>query len=818
MLQQIKYIHRRLAGFGAWAWPDLALALAMAAVACSINWQLFITPIYESGDFAANALQIQKAQTFSELLGNYSRFRFHHPGPAFFYVYGACEAIFYRLLGIVPAPQNAEMLGQILLSITAIVGTLGIIRRNCTSTVILPLTTALTILFIYAISNASPGSALVSIWAPHFIIFWFPLFMVACASLAVGNWNHLPVVAFSAMMLFHAHVAQTLFVGTLGGLALATTIFREVSAATLARTLRAQWVAILIGTGIVALFAFPILLDYVLNTPGNIGMILQHERKYPGLRNTLQQSLLYTASFFTFTSQAEQVLGGVKPGFTSLLNGSLFVRVYWSLVLVFGSFTALSVIIHRPGISRFAKYLVIQAAVVVVLFVYWAAKLTGPFYTFNGFFFFTLQWVLLLAFAVTLAETYSVSFRKETAAALACALASTMLLSAPELQNVNFGTPDAHRVAEAVAGATAKPVYLQFDGDDWDLAVGVASALRRQGMQFCVSPNWAFLFGHDALCQGDSRLRFARGTSDCASPCRVILRHGDVAVEYMPRFSAVVRLPLRLTAADNLTQKDNFLPPEGGSRWSNKSSEIRFLLARPEETAGPYSFTITGSMLPGRPVKVWLNGRALGEISSEGRGSRSFPLSDGALRWDDENVVRMEVDNAGPLNQDPRELGYFFENIQITGGKSGGLVTFEVIPESVAPRLLTGVTWKFDQVFRHDGHYVEIGNLAKGPMWSSYNGSDANVGGISAVIVDARNGCVVIPVGHGPALTGQRVWLSDASTHKKLLELPLVGLDGKWRLYAVHYDPGITKVEVFVEDRGSGWGQWIAVGQPRACP
>ncbi len=71
----------------------------------------FGSPIFEVGDFAANALQIEHAKHLSEWLGNYSRFGFHHPGPAFFYVYAIGDLVFRDLLHLVQAPANAYLLG-----------------------------------------------------------------------------------------------------------------------------------------------------------------------------------------------------------------------------------------------------------------------------------------------------------------------------------------------------------------------------------------------------------------------------------------------------------------------------------------------------------------------------------------------------------------------------------------------------------------------------------------------------------------------------------------------------------------------------------
>src|SRR5208337_1374894 len=71
----------------------IIVGIVFVAVLLALNTDLFRRPIYEWADFAANSIQIQNAKHFRELLGNYSRWGFHHPGPVFFYVFAAGELL-----------------------------------------------------------------------------------------------------------------------------------------------------------------------------------------------------------------------------------------------------------------------------------------------------------------------------------------------------------------------------------------------------------------------------------------------------------------------------------------------------------------------------------------------------------------------------------------------------------------------------------------------------------------------------------------------------------------------------------------------------
>src|SRR4029077_7570527 len=65
---------------------------------------------YETDDYAADSLQIIKAKHFRETLGQYSRYGFHHPGPAFFYVLGWGEFLFSDATHLVPTPFNGQLI------------------------------------------------------------------------------------------------------------------------------------------------------------------------------------------------------------------------------------------------------------------------------------------------------------------------------------------------------------------------------------------------------------------------------------------------------------------------------------------------------------------------------------------------------------------------------------------------------------------------------------------------------------------------------------------------------------------------------------
>src|ERR1700735_4386488 len=91
----------------AWAAP-FALLLAVLLVR---NAFLFSAPEYEDADMAANSILIEQARRFTLLVGHYSRYRFNHPGPAFLYVQGWGESLFYDAPHVVPTARNGQLIG-----------------------------------------------------------------------------------------------------------------------------------------------------------------------------------------------------------------------------------------------------------------------------------------------------------------------------------------------------------------------------------------------------------------------------------------------------------------------------------------------------------------------------------------------------------------------------------------------------------------------------------------------------------------------------------------------------------------------------------
>jgi hypothetical protein len=663
---------------GTWFFSGMkvvAPALCFLAVVLAINPGIFRTPYAEDGDFAANALQIQNAKAFRELLGNYSRWHFHHPGPAWFYLLAGGEYLFHDLLHLVPAPINAQILTIILVNVLFVFGALAIFRSYAETGFFVPLAVAAVVLLIFVINRTATDEmtlhgALFSVWMPDVLLFCFLFFATACASVASGRIRHLPLMTFSGLLLVHGHVAQLLFVGVMAVLALGTLLRRL--RRSFGQFLRANRSAVIASVLMVLIFAFPIVLEMRVDKPNNVQHILEYMRMHRGERNNLRLSLKYCLSFLMGVGKAETAVQGPVRRFLGVFLSRRDVIAYW-LITVAGLGILLSLWRRRRmAVPFFFRYIFLEIVLISGLFLYWAVRITGPLYSFNGFFFYSVQILLLWLILALLTRALKLPLFPRGNTIAACGVSCLMLLSPPVFRNNDFGNP----LVSVIASRLPRGQMLRIDYDPrlWPVATGVASVRTRSGEKFCVEPDWDFMFGERYVCHDMlrvNRIEISGQSLPCAEPCRLLYEDGHIQVDFLP--IAPQPLPLDITARDTpFDFKQGFYRTEGQYRWTERHSLVRFLLPDHLRPATAYRLGFTGVVLPGRPVQVELNGRALGSIAQPGNTTMEFVVDENSLR-PVENRIVLSVDKAGPVGSDPRTLGYYLHDIQIEAKGSESL-------------------------------------------------------------------------------------------------------------------------------------------------
>jgi len=650
----------------------LAAAVAFLCAWVVVNRSIFSQVTQDSGDTATILLQVYNAKRFHELLGNYSRWHFHHPGPAFIYILALGDAIFRDLLHLVPAPANSAALTLLLLYTFLLFATIFLFQRESRSPWFLPGAVAATLWFIYVVDRTFPGSASGGIWMPYIIMPCFLLFVAACASLAIGNSRHLPLAILCGGLLIHGHVAQLLFVGVLLSVALLFWLVPPLRRAGLGPTLRLYRAPLLISFGIVLLFLFPVLLEAVLDHPSNLHNLNAYLRQHRGPQNSWPMSWKYVFSLVVFLPDPEVAL--LKPDTHLFAHavGQGYVLAYWGAFLTLLAAAVATRVARSIQLSPFLRYMAFELALIVVLVGFWARKIAGGLFAFNAYFFFATFLLASFVLLAYLCDAWTPARESRWSVVVACLLPFLMLAAPPEFHALE-GISDQARETEIKAIVpnipnNGKRVFISWpDNDDWALATGIASWLQDHGRPFCVGFEWPFMFPQGEDCHdvsGLQELELVRPPYSCRGICRVIFED-DRIVASIDQFEAYA-LPFDLrTDSPGLLATDFYgIEGEHGPMWSKRYSTVQFLLSDQWNPTPTVRMIVRGMARAGDPVVIALNGHPVGTIDHAGWVAAEFKVPESYFRPGDGNRLSFTTDRAGPAGKDLRTLGFYLSGIQ----------------------------------------------------------------------------------------------------------------------------------------------------------
>ena len=188
-----------------WVWA-VPFALLFALL-CVRNRFLFTTRLYEQGDAGANSILIEQAKHFTLLVGNYSRERFNHPGPAYMYVQAFGEYLFQNALHVVPTAWNAHMLSVFALDCAFVALAVGVVYGWTRS-----LRGAAACFAVFTAFTVAYPPILNSDWMPYMYVLAYMVFLLAAASVAAGRAQDAWIFALTGWFLIHGHACFLLFV------------------------------------------------------------------------------------------------------------------------------------------------------------------------------------------------------------------------------------------------------------------------------------------------------------------------------------------------------------------------------------------------------------------------------------------------------------------------------------------------------------------------------------------------------------------------------------------------------------------------------
>ena len=192
------------------------------ALLCVRNRFLFTARLYEQGDGGANSILIEQAKHFTLLVGNYSRERFNHPGPAYMYVQALGEYLFQNALRLVPTAWNAHMLSVFALDCAFVALAVGVVYGRTRS-----LRGAAVCFAVFTGFAIAYPPIVNSDWMPYMYVLAYMVFILAAGSVAAGRAQDAWIFALTGWFLIHGHACFLLFVPAVTAAVLAAVLWRR---------------------------------------------------------------------------------------------------------------------------------------------------------------------------------------------------------------------------------------------------------------------------------------------------------------------------------------------------------------------------------------------------------------------------------------------------------------------------------------------------------------------------------------------------------------------------------------------------------------
>lgn len=634
------------ARFGLLLWIALVLLVLVARA------PYYTSATLEHGDAALNAIQIHHAKDFSEIHGNYSRFRFHHPGPAFFYVYAAAEVVLCDWLGTGLSPVNAHKLAGLVVQAGFFALGLTLLRDLVRRPLFVPL-----LLVAAAMHFSLVDFVLWSIWPPHVLLMPFFALGAACLAIACGRIDRLPWAVLAGSFLVHGHVAQPLFVGTLATLAYVAAW----------RTHGAPWRGHLrphvIGALIFLVAVVPFVLDAIRGAESNFAEIIRHLREGSGNPKKLLKVLLYVVSYFGYVRDQDVVLRELSWSSTSMFPAHW--RAFGTWALLVGASGAAWWRLRSGSDGRMWNRFALGLLATVALCAYWARSQTGGMFEFNMYFFHAVSFASLLPLLAWIADFLSARLSLRAVASgliLIAGSAAFFGFHRGPLNDYEAGLQRLEAVRSALAQSTepSRAKFVAFDDETWDSAASVALALQRAGVPYAVDRQWGFMLPRQIaplshMTTAPLPYEVWRVLPERGETGELILGNGHALVTT----PAVLQLPATLTFTPDgngrryLVAGLSHLEPHGPFTWLARSDAVLEFI--PGETNRDVELR-TGLVPWGPhrpPLEIYFNGELLW------RGTLSAPqelrLRVPVRLWRARSVATLRLHQEGARN--PYELG-----------------------------------------------------------------------------------------------------------------------------------------------------------------
>jgi hypothetical protein len=463
--------------------------------------------IFPIGDIAVLEIYVRNAVSGRLLVGPYSRFGWHHPGPIYFYLL----ALVYRLAGSTTASLSAgaAVIATASIALLAWIGARSLGPR--TSSVVL----ASVLVYLWRVPELAASA-----WNPHVVVLPAVALVVAAASAAGGDVALLPLVVVLASFIAQTDVALVPFVAVAALAATAGTISAG-SRKTRSATLKSLGVAACVG----AALWLVVVAEDITHSPGNLTLLWRFFVGAHGQGQSLAQAGGAWAVMLVSPAAPAISLAGGGTFETSRAGTSMGLAVVVLLALAaIGAW-------GRNSNRALARLAFVCAAVSLVSLwsatriedrimdheVFWisgigaldlgvvAAAVAGPIWRLVS-----TEWVPF------------VSWGQLTHGTLVGACIAICLLQVDRARQGRLPVTATSTVVARMAQSVrqyldqvhaARPL-IKIGEDNWGLTAGVLLELDREGVRFAIEDNWLAMFPQSFAANRAEDAEVAFGNTD----------------------------------------------------------------------------------------------------------------------------------------------------------------------------------------------------------------------------------------------------------------------------------------------------------------
>ena len=462
-----------------WAVPFAALFVLL----CLRNRFLFSTRLHEQGDAGANSILIEQAKHFTLLVGNYSRERFNHPGPAYMYVQALGEYLFQNALHVVPTAWNAHMLSVFALDCAFVALAVGVVYGWTRS-----LWGAAACFAIFVGFAIAYPPIVNSDWMPYMYVLAYMVFILVAGSVAAGRAQDAWIFALTGWFLIHGHACFLLFVPVLTIAVLVGWVWgvrvngspqgKEREGYRGGRLPRLTLIPVAV---ISALFALPIVVNLAMHWPGDFGKYISYGGSGRAGGHGLRQVVQYALWFWWPHHHAWLV---------PLLGYPAAIAAAWWL--------------GRGPLRRFLfALLAVNVVSSLAFLVYAAVGIDDLRDYYIGYFYWSTPLVTVLV--IVLAVLSAVPLRLTAGVAVLAAVATFAVLAVipgtrtGSTNDIDESLPQV--VAALAVRAPGKTIVLHIDGPAWVETTGFLVQAERTGVKACLHDPWyTFLMTKQFIC------------------------------------------------------------------------------------------------------------------------------------------------------------------------------------------------------------------------------------------------------------------------------------------------------------------------------